>query len=273
MATSGSGSGPDPQAIVVKIGGSALGPEDTTFADIVALHRAGTRVVVVHGGGPTITEWLQRTGVETQFVEGRRVTDEATLEVVTAVLSGLVNKRTVAALQRAGGSAAGISGSDGPTVIARIRDPALGRVGDVAEVRSELLDAISGAGMIPVVSPVSREDSPEAGILNVNADSVAGALAEAVRADRVVFLTDVAGVLGADQELIPRLEGAEVRGLIEQGTISGGMIPKVEACLSALWYARAAQIVDGRRERALIAALETDAGTVIARDASPAALG
>ena len=258
MATSG------PRTIVVKIGGNALSPDDTTFADIVTLHRAGARVIVVHGGGPTITDWLGRIGVETQFVDGRRVTDEATLDVVTAVLSGLVNKRIVAELQRAGGAAAGISGSDGPTVIARVRDPALGRVGDVAEVRSELLDAITGAGMVPVVAPVSREDSPDSGVLNVNADSVAGALAEAAGADRVVFLTDVPGVLGADHELIPALDGAQARALIEDGTINGGMIPKVEACLAALGHASAAQIVDGRREGALIAALENDAGTVIA---------
>ena len=261
MATSGA-----PRTVVVKIGGNALGAEDTAFADIAALHWAGMRVVVVHGGGPTVTEWLGRIGVETRFVEGRRVTDEAALDVVTAVLSGLVNKRVVAELQGAGVPAAGISGSDGPTVIARVRDPALGRVGDVAEVRPQLLDAVSGAGMVPVVSPVSCADGPDGGVLNVNADSVAGALAAAVGADRVVFLTDVPGVLGPDGQLLPALDGARARALIEDGVVDGGMIPKVEACLAALRHARAAQIVDGRRPGALIAALETGAGTLIAQD-------
>jgi acetylglutamate kinase len=257
-----------PRTVIVKIGGSSLGPEDTTFSDLVRLHQERTRVIVVHGGGPTVTDWLGRIGVETSFVDGRRVTDEPTLEVVTAVLSGLVNKTIVAEIQKAGGKAAGISGSDGPTVIARVRDETLGRVGDVASVEPELLDAISAAGMIPVVAPVSREDGPSARLLNVNADSVAGALAEAVRADRVVFLTDVPGVLGSAGELIQTLNEAQARHLIAIGVISGGMIPKIEACLTALRHAEMAQIVDGRRPGALLDALTNRAGTVISRGAN-----
>lgn len=214
-----------------------------------------------------MTDWLERTGVKTRFVDGRRVTDESTLEVVTAVLSGLVNKSIVADIQAAGGNAAGVSGSDGPTVIARVRDETLGRVGDVVAVKPELLDVISAAGMIPIVSPVSREEGPLARVLNVNADSVAGALAEAVQADRLVFLTDVSGVFDADGETIPALDESRARGLIADGVVSGGMIPKVEACLTALRHAATAQIVDGRQSGALMAALESEAGTVISRNA------
>ncbi|MDP7618789.1 MAG: acetylglutamate kinase [Dehalococcoidia bacterium] len=255
------------RTVVVKIGGNSLGPEDTTFADVVRLQQEGTRVIVVHGGGPAVTDWLERTGVETRFVDGHRVTDESTLEVVTAVLSGLVNKSIVADIQAAGGNAAGVSGSDGPTVIARVRDETLGRVGDVVAVKPELLDVISAAGMIPIVSPVSREEGPLARVLNVNADSVAGALAEAVQADRLVFLTDVSGVFDAAGETIPALDESRARGLIADGVVSGGMIPKVEACLTALRHAATAQIVDGRQSGALMAALESGAGTVISRDA------
>ena len=259
------------RTIVVKIGGNSLGPRDTTFPDVVRLHGDGTRVIVVHGGGPTVTDWLGRIGVETTFVEGQRVTDEATLEVVTAVLSGLVNKSIVAEIQKVGGPAVGISGSDGPTVMARVRDAGtLGRVGDVLSIRPDLLDTISDAGMIPVVSPISREDAPSARLLNVNADSVAGALADAVNADRVVFMTDVPGVLDSGGEPIPALQEGRARQLIADGVIGGGMIPKVEACLMALRHTEAAQIIDGRQPGALLEALQSRAGTVVSRDVSSA---
>jgi acetylglutamate kinase len=254
------------RAIVVKIGGNALGPEDTTFQDLVALQRQGVAPIVVHGGGPAITRWLQRVGVETRFARGLRVTDESTLEVVTAVLCGLVNKAIVAAIQRAGGRAVGLSGADGPTILARVRDAELGRVGEVSHVDSSLLRTLVDVGMIPVIAPVSLEEDAEGGLLNINADSVAGALASALGAERVVFLTDVPGVLDERKAVLPMLAEAQARELIVGEVITGGMVPKVEACLAALEHAGVAQIVDGRRPGALREAIADRTGTRILKD-------
>lgn len=251
--------------VVIKIGGSALGPQDTTFADLVALQREGIGVVVVHGGGPTITRWLGRLGVQSTFVRGLRVTDEAALEVVTAVLCGLVNKALVAAIQAAGGRAVGLSGADGPTVLARVRDAALGRVGEVSRVEPRLLHSLVGEGYIPVLAPVSLDEGLGGELLNVNADSVAGAVARALGAERVIFLTDVPGVLDSRSEPIPALSRERTRQLIAAGVITGGMVPKVEACLAALEHVPVAQIVDGRRPGALRDALAGGRGTRIER--------
>lgn len=255
------------KTIVVKIGGNALGPDDTTFHDLVALQNQGVSPVVVHGGGPAVTRWLKELGVETTFVRGLRVTDDATLAVVTAVLGGLVNKTIVAAIQAAGGRAVGLSGADGPTVLAQIRNPDLGRVGEVSRVDSTLLDSLLEQGMIPVLAPVSMEEGPEARLINVNADSIAGAIAHALKAERVVFLTDVPGVLGGDGELLPVLSDAQIRDLVDREVITGGMVPKVEACLTALQHVAAAQIIDGRKPGALLEAVADRTGTKVRRDA------
>lgn len=252
--------------IVVKIGGSVLGPQDTTFADLVSLRREGASPVVVHGGGPAITRWLQRMGVETTFVRGLRVTDAPSLEVVTAVLCGLVNKAIVASIHAAGGRAVGLSGADGPTVLARVRDAALGRVGEVSRIEPDLLSSLLRDGYIPVLSPVSLDQDAGGQLLNVNADSVAGAVARGLGAERVIFLTDVPGVLDAGGALIPALSRQGARDLIGTQVITGGMVPKVEACLAALEHVPIAQIVDGRLPGALRAALAGGAGTFIRRD-------
>ena len=194
------------------------------------------------------------------------MTNDETLDVVTAVLSGLVNKSIVNALQRVGGRAAGISGVDGSMIRARVRDAALGRVGDVSSVDLALLTAIVGAGMIPVVSPVSREDGLQGALLNVNADSVAGAIARALGAGRVLFLTDVPGVMDSDGNTIAKLSVSGARDLINRGVVTGGMVPKLEACLAALEHVDIAQIVDGRMPGALVDAVDGHTGTRIERN-------
>lgn len=250
--------------VVVKIGGNALGPEDTTFRDAVTLQKSGVPVVVVHGGGATITKWLERQGVETRFERGRRVTDQAGLDVATAVLCGLTNKALVAAVNAAGGRAVGISGVDAGTVLARVEDPELGRVGEVESVDPALIRCLLDGGFMPVVAPVSLESPADSGkLLNVNADTVAAAIAGALGAERLVFLTDVAGVWDKDKKVIPSLTTKDVRRLIDDGVIAGGMIPKVEACTAALTYVGAAQIVDGRQAGALPQALENKTGTLV----------
>jgi acetylglutamate kinase len=244
--------------IVVKIGGSTLGAHDTTLEDVVTLQRAGRQVVVVHGGGPQATAWLKLHGAGTQFVRGLRVTDAAALEVVVAVLAGLVNKQITAALNALGGRAVGLSGADGPTVLAEVREPELGRVGAVWAVRTELLDALLRAGYVPVLSSVGFDvaaPSPETALLNINADTVAGEVAAALGAERLVFLTDVPGVKDDAGAVRARLAPREAEALVRAGVVSGGMIPKVEACLRAARAGAASVIVDGREPHALLAAL------------------
>ena len=252
--------------IVVKIGGNALGPEDTTFQDLVAVQQKGVWPVVVHGGGPLISQWLDQLGVESTFVRGLRVTNEDALDVVTAVLCGLVNTRIVAAIGAAGGRGVGLSGADGAVIAAEVKDPELGRVGEVAAVQTDLIIGLLHHDFIPVFSPVSVDANDKGRLLNVNADSVAGALAGALEADRVIFMTDVPGVLDKDGEMLPTLTESRVRELIDDGVITGGMIPKVTACLNALTHAQAAQIIDGRAPNALRDALEHNTGTRIMQE-------
>ncbi len=242
--------------IVVKIGGSTLGSRDTTLADLVALQRQGINSVVVHGGGKLITEWMGKQGVRPRFVRGHRVTDESNLDIVVAVLSGLINKKLVASLQALGGSAMGISGADGGMVQAEIRAPELGLVGNVVEVEKRPIEAVLDTGCIPVIAPVAihhSDGTDRAGaLLNVNADTVAGEIAAAIHAERLVFLTDVEGVLDSSRRLIPRLTERQAGGLVSRNVVGGGMLPKLEACLTALKQVDIAQIVDGRRPGALL---------------------
>lgn len=257
--------------IVVKIGGNALGPEDTTFRDLVAVQKQGVWPVVVHGGGPLISQWLDQVGVESTFVRGLRVTSDEALDVVTAVLCGLVNTRIVASIGEAGGRGVGLTGADGAVIAAEVKDPELGRVGEVASIQTDLITGLLHHDFIPVFSPVSVDAHDKGRLLNVNADSVAGALAGALEADRVIFMTDVPGVLDADGDVLPNLSEARVRELINDGVITGGMIPKVTACLNALAHARTAQIIDGRVPNALRDALEHDTGTRIVKETRQAA--
>ncbi len=229
---------------VVKIGGSTLGAEDTTLDDIVALQRGGQPVVVVHGGGAMITEWLDRLQVPSEFVDGLRATSPAALEVVIAVLRGVINTQLVAALQQRGGRAVGLSGVDGGTVLAERYDARLGLVGRITGVDVTALHALLAAGVTPVVAPIALE--PPAQPLNVNADTVAGELARALHARGLVFLTDVDGLLDGSGALLPQLDAISAAALRADGTIGGGMIPKVEAGLRAAEHRTTTHIVNGR---------------------------
>ena len=253
---------------VIKIGGSTLGNHDTSLDDIAALHAAGRRLVLVHGGGATISEWLERHGIESRFVRGLRVTDAATLDVVVAVLAGLVNKRLVAELLSRGARAVGLSGADAAVLQARRYDPELGFVGEITAVDGGGIRAVVESGAIAVLAPIAVEVTGErlqAQLLNVNADTAAGQVAAALRADRLVFLTDVPGVMDASGAVRATLTAAEARELIDGQVAKGGMIPKLEAALVADTAGVATLIADGRTAGTLRALLAADVGA----DAEP----
>lgn len=268
------------RAFVVKYGGHAMG--DATRAhefaqDIVLLKAVGIHPVVVHGGGPQIGDMLGRLGVESEFVDGLRVTDAETAKIAEMVLAGAINKELVGWIGRAGGRAVGLSGKDARLVEARKlrrrrrdRDSMieqeidLGFVGEPVSVDRRLLDTLIDAGMIPVVAPVATCEEGET--WNVNADTMAGAIAAAMGAARMMLLTDVAGVLGPDGALLSELITEDIGGLIQNGTISGGMIPKLETCRAAIeGGVEAAVVLDGRIPHGLLLEIFTrqGAGTLI----------
>ena len=254
--------------LIVKIGGSTLGSEDTTLEDLAELYKNGRRLVVVHGGGATITQWMARGGAEARFHQGLRVTDEAALEVVVAVLAGLVNKTLVAALQRLGVPALGLSGADGGLLSARIEDPSLGRVGAVESVKQEPVQMAWQAGYLPVIAPLalSLDDDPSGPghLLNVNADTAAGELAVALQAEELCFLTDVPGVLDESGHPLETLTPVAALALLSAGIAAGGMVPKLEAGLRACAAGARCRIIDGRSPHALRTALERGGGTLLA---------
>lgn len=232
-----------------------MGSRDTTIEDMVALQGQGKSLVVVHGGGNKVTEWLNRQGLTTEFVRGERVTDSAALEVATAVLAGLVNKQIVAAINNLGGRAVGISGIDGSLVEGRVKNREMGYVGETVNINLAILETLLQSGFIPVISSMSlyAVDRPAdaAQILNINADPTAGDLAAALGAEKLIFLTNVAGINDASGKVIPHLSARESQSLVESGVISGGMIPKLNACLTALNAGAIARIIDGREPHAL----------------------
>lgn len=239
-------------SLVIKVGGSTLADGEAGLDGIAGLVRAGERVVVVHGGGPEATAWLEAMGIPTRFERGRRVTDERALPVVVAVFAGLVNKRLVAALADRGVEAVGLSGADGGLLRCRWSDPALGFVGEPASVDGRLLAHLLDAGFTPVLAPVGfAEAEGRRVLLNVNADSVASEVAVSVGARAVYFLTDVEGVRGRDGALLRALTATEARSLIADGTIAGGMVPKVEACLRAAERGVPARVLHARDARSL----------------------
>lgn len=242
--------------IVVKIGGSTLGSHDTTLHDLVRLQRQGVNSVVVHGGGKIISDWMAKQGVMPRFVRGLRVTDAPSIDIVVAVLTGLINKNLVASMVELGARSIGISGADDGMLRANIRDPELGLVGDIADVNTDPITAVLKSGCIPVIAPVAVKKADDGGasptLLNINADTAAGEIAAALGASRLVFLTDVQGVLDNTHRLIPRLTERQARGLISSNVAAGGMIPKLEACLTALHSGGVSHIIDGRKPSALI---------------------
>jgi acetylglutamate kinase len=272
----------DEATVVVKYGGHAMGAEDLAreFArDIVLLEQTAINPVVVHGGGPQIEAMLKRVGVKSQFAGGLRVTDEQTLEVVEMVLAGSINKQMVGYINEAGGKAIGLCGKDGNMVMARkltrtVIDPDseiekiidLGFVGEPERVDTTVLDEVLGRNLIPVLAPVAA--GANGGTYNVNADTFAGAIAGALKAKRLLLLTDVAGVFDKSKKLIKELTADEARRLIAHGTISGGMIPKVETCIDALERGvEAVVILDGKVPHAVLLELFTElgAGTLFRR--------
>jgi acetylglutamate kinase len=272
----------DEEIVVVKYGGHAMGDEQTArdFAkDIVLLEQTAINPVVVHGGGPQIQTMLTRLGIKSEFAAGLRITDAATVEIVEMVLAGSINKQIVGYINEAGGKAVGLSGKDGNMVFARkvsrtVVDPDsniekivdLGFVGEPEKVDTTVLDQILGRELIPVLAPVAT--SAQGGTYNVNADTFAGAIAGALKAKRLLLLTDVPGVLDKSKQLIKELSVDDARRLIADGTITGGMIPKVETCIYALEQGvEGVVILDGKVPHAVLIELLTDqgAGTLIAR--------
>ncbi len=242
------------EILVVKVGGSTLGSHDTTLEDVVYLQRHGLRPVLVHGGGALISDWLTRHNVPTRFERGLRVTDAETLRVVVAVLAGLVNKEMVAAIAALGGRAAGLSGVDGGLLRGQIVDEDLGYVGEVTRVDAGFLARLLDDGLVPVVAPLAvleRDGRLTPQLLNVNADVAAGAIAAALGARWLIFLTDVEGVRGQDGAIVGELSEGEAQRLLSAGVVQGGMIPKVEACLAAARAGVSSVIADGRRSHAL----------------------
>ena len=270
------------QTVTIKYGGHAMGDDalQTAFAkDVVLLKQLGVNPIVVHGGGPQIAAMLERLAISSSFVDGLRVTDEATVDVVEMVLAGTINKQIVSAINQVGGKAIGLSGKDGNLIVAKKlkrkkQDPEsnienildLGFVGEPSRIDPHVLDAIQMSDLIPVIAPIGIGE--DGGTYNINADTAAGAIASAVASARFILLTDVPGVLDKRKKLLPQLKVSEAKRLIRDGTIKEGMIPKVETCISALSNgAEAAVIVDGRVEHALLLELFTEhgAGTLIHR--------
>jgi len=242
--------------VVVKIGGSTLGQHDTALEDIAALQKAGHTLIVVHGGGSAATEWLKTHGVESEFIDGLRVTGADAIDVVVAVFAGLVNKQLVASLNALGARAVGLSGADGGLLRTRQADPRLGFVGEVTEVDQGPLEALLAAGYMPVISSVGFWGDEPAKLMNVNADTVAGEVAAAVKANDLIFLTDVAHVRDADGGDLTELKAPEVEALISSRAATGGMIPKLRAGVRACEAGTRCHIVDGREAHALRAVLE-----------------
>lgn len=254
------------RTIVVKYGGAAMKDsslKDKVIRDVVFLSCVGLRPVVVHGGGPEINSWLDKLGIEPQFKDGLRVTDAPTMDVVEMVLVGRVNKEIVALINQAGGCAVGLCGKDGNLIKARPEgSEGIGFVGEVSNVNIKLIDSLVKSGYIPVVSSVAADETGQA--YNINADTVAGELAAALGAEKLILLTDTAGILRNYKDpstLIAKVDIQEARNLIASGVVSGGMIPKVSCCVRSLAQGvRATHIIDGRIPHALLLEIFTDAG-------------
>lgn len=264
--------------VVIKYGGSAMTNDalKESFArDIIMMHCIGLKPVIVHGGGPKIAEVLGQLGIESKFHRGLRITDKATMEVVEMVLGGKVNQDIVGLIQHYGGKAVGLAGKDGRLIRAHKAPPAaddknpkqfidLGHVGDVAEINPDIILTAESGGFIPIIAPLGVGDDGES--LNINADLVASAVAIALKAEKLILLTDVEGVLDADKKLISALKVAEIAEIIAKGAITGGMIPKLDCCVQAVKAGVSrAHIVDGRVEHAVLLEMFTDrgVGTVI----------
>jgi acetylglutamate kinase len=251
------------EIIIVKLGGSIFDNKDTTIEDVIALQKEGKPLVLVHGGANIVTKWLKRqNNTDTDFFQGERITTQESLEMVTAVLGGLVNKEIVASINTSGGNAVGICGIDGSLIQGKIRNKDMGYVGDVVRVDTSLIMALIESGFVPVIAPVSLHsfdrpaDAPL--LLNINGDTIAGEIAAATGADKLILLTDVNGIRDAGGEIITELSPQEAKALLTSGVASGGMIPKLKACLRALGNtATTCVIIDGKQRHALLNEVES----------------
>jgi acetylglutamate kinase len=254
------------RTVVVKYGGAAMKDsnlKDKVIRDVVFLSCVGLRPILVHGGGPEINSWLGKLGIEAQFKNGLRVTDAPTMDVVEMVLVGRVNKEIVALINQAGGMSVGLCGKDGHLITARPQgEEGIGFVGEVSNVNIKILETLSSNGYIPVVSSVAADETGQA--YNINADTVAGEIAAALGAEKLILLTDTRGILKDYKDpstLIPKVDIREARQLIADGIVSGGMIPKVNCCVRSLAQGvKAAHIIDGRIPHALLLEVFTDVG-------------
>ncbi len=253
----------DDAIVVIKLGGHAMGSNEAmaTFArDVVLMRQVGVNPVIVHGGGPMINQMLEKLNIKSDFVNGKRVTDEATMEVVEMVLSGRVNKRIVQAINAQGGKAVGLSGKDAGLITCVPTDPKLGFVGTPDKVDPSILHTLFQDDAIPVIAPLGAGRNGET--FNINGDTAAGAVAAALQADRLLLLTDVDGVRDGEGNILTELTASQIKSLTDQGVISGGMIPKTETALDALSYGvRGVVILDGRLDNAVLLELYTEHGS------------
>ncbi len=253
--------------VVIKLGGHAMTSDEAmdSFArDVVLMRQVGINPVIVHGGGPMINALLDKLEIKSKFVNGKRVTDAATMEVVEMVLSGTVNKRIVQAINKQGGRAVGLSGKDANLVVCNPADPALGLVGNPSEINPEVIRTLFENDLIPVIAPLGAGRNGET--FNINGDTVAGAIAGALSADRLLLLTDVSGVKNADGDVLTEMNSDQIREMTASGVIAGGMIPKTETALAALEEGvKAVVILDGRAPNACLLELFTEhgAGSII----------
>ena len=253
--------------IVIKLGGHAMGSDEgmESFArDVVLMRQVGINPVIVHGGGPMINALLDKLEIKSEFVNGKRVTDEKTMEVVEMVLSGTVNKSIVQAINRQGGRAVGLSGKDANLITCTQTNPELGLVGTPSEVNPQVIRTLFENGLIPVIAPLGAGENGET--FNINGDTAAGAIAASLKADRLLLLTDVSGVKNGEGEVLTELNAKQIRDMTADGTIAGGMIPKTETALDALeGGTRAVVILDGRAPNACLLELFTEhgAGSII----------
>lgn len=260
----------DGAIVVIKLGGHAMGSDEAMeiFArDIVLMQQVGVNPVIVHGGGPMINAMLKRLNIQSKFIDGKRVTDQATVEVVEMVLSGLVNKRIVQAINAQGGNAVGLSGKDANLITCDQTNPDLGFVGTPAEIDPTLLHNLFATDMIPVIAPLGAGRVGET--FNINGDTAAGAIAAALKADRLLLLTDVSGVKDDSGEVVTELKAGQIRQMTRDGVIAGGMIPKTQTALEAIdGGVRAVVILDGRAPNAVLLELFTEhgAGSLIRPD-------
>ncbi len=253
------------KTIVIKYGGSAMTEEHLKrqFAeDVVLMKFVGMHPIIVHGGGPQISGMMKRLGKEPEFIKGVRVTDPETMAIVEMVLGGSVNKEIVTLINQMGGKGVGLTGKDGGLIRAKAlsgQEDSMGHVGEVASIDADILRTLDEGRFIPVISPIAADASGKS--YNINADLVAGALASALSAEKLLILTDVRGILDGNKQLLPSLSRTDVQGLIQEGVIGGGMLPKIEAALSTVESGvRKAHIIDGRVPHALLLEIFTDQG-------------